>query len=108
MKRVVWQYPIPTGQGLGGFEAFDLRLPRGARFLTVEKNGRGEAALYFEVVYVREHEEIVDEIRRFAYVPTGAEIPPIPTRFLGTFALGGRPPSGFGRFVVHVFEVAKW
>jgi hypothetical protein len=97
--RTIWQYPIPTGQGLGGVEPFELMLPVGAKFLAIERNGMAEPSLYFEV-----DRDAKMEPRRFVYLPTGATLPAWALRYLGTFAI--LPYRFEGRLVFHVYEAA--
>lgn len=103
--RSVWQFPIPTGQGLLGTVAettFEVNVPNGAKFLTINRNGKRESALYFEV---DPNEPVLT--RRFAWIPTGGPVPDGAT-YLGTFDVETHSAVAHwmdARLLFHVYEL---
>jgi hypothetical protein len=85
----VWKYAVPIG------DAFELRMPRGARCLTVQVQGAGLC------LWALVDPSAPLETRRFLFRGTGHEIDYgyAELVWVGTFQLEG------GALVFHVFEV---
>lgn len=93
MSKVIWKYEINKGS------YFELELPKDAEILTVQAQNN------FPMMWALVNQEADKEVRKFATIGTGHEIPDsinkVLKKYIGTYQI----EDGF--YVFHVFEFAE-
>lgn len=84
----IWKFPVSRPNGI------EIYMPKGARVLTAQMQN-GTLCLWAVVDDIE-----TPELRKFAIVGTGHQMPAVPTSYVSTFQVDG------GSFVFHLFELA--